>query len=103
MNELTRDSRDRLVADLKTVLSDAEELLRLTAADASGKLGDVRERMGEHVDAARARLSDAEAIVRERTREAAKATDVYVRENPWQSIGIAAGAAFLLGLLAGRR
>ena len=27
----------------------------------------------------------------------------YVRDNPWQSIGIAAGVGLLLGLLIGRR
>jgi len=30
-------------------------------------------------------------------------TDVYVHDNPWRSIGIAAGIGFLVGLLTGRR
>jgi ElaB/YqjD/DUF883 family membrane-anchored ribosome-binding protein len=38
-----------------------------------------------------------------RAREAAKATNRYVHENPWPSLGVAAGAAFILGLLIGRR
>ena len=29
--------------------------------------------------------------------------DRYVRDNPWQSIGIAAGVAFVIGVLVGRR
>ena len=33
----------------------------------------------------------------------AKATDVYVHENPWKSIGIAAGVGLMLGMLISRR
>ena len=31
------------------------------------------------------------------------ATEDYVQSNPWQSVGIAAGVGFLIGLLASRR
>lgn len=41
--------------------------------------------------------------VRERSQAAVDATEVYVGEHPWQSIGIAAGVGFLLGLLVSRR
>jgi ElaB/YqjD/DUF883 family membrane-anchored ribosome-binding protein len=30
-------------------------------------------------------------------------TDEYVRDNPWQAIGAAAAAGFLVGVLIGRR
>lgn len=103
MSEMTQETRDRLVADLKVVLTDAEELLRLTASDASGKLSDVRARLGEHVGSAKVRLVELEDVVAERTREAARATDTYVREHPWQSVGVAAGVGFLLGMLSSRR
>ena len=35
--------------------------------------------------------------------EAVKATEAYVRENPWQAVGIAAGVGLVLGLLISRR
>jgi hypothetical protein len=35
-----------------------------------------------------------------KTRAAAKATEDYVRINPWKAVGIAAGAGFALCLLA---
>ncbi len=38
-------SRDKLMADLRVVISDAEELLQLTASDASDKVADLRARM----------------------------------------------------------
>ena len=39
----------------------------------------------------------------ERAKAAANATNGYVHENPWPSIGVAAGIAFVAGLLVGRR
>ena len=44
-----------------------------------------------------------QAIVTERTRECVRSTDLYVRDNPWQAVGIAAGVGVILGLLMARR
>ena len=52
---------------------------------------------------AKARLSSIEDEALRRAREVADATDEYVRENPWQSVGIAAGVGLLVGLLRARR
>jgi ElaB/YqjD/DUF883 family membrane-anchored ribosome-binding protein len=38
-----------------------------------------------------------------RAREVAQAADEYVRENPWQSVGIAAGIGLVVGMLLARR
>lgn len=103
MSEMTQATRDKMIADFKLVLTDAEQLLKLTADDASGKFADVRSRLSERVAATRQQLAELEAIAVEKAKEVAKATDQYVHEHPWQSIGIAAGIGFLVGLLAGRR
>ncbi|RYF36345.1 MAG: DUF883 family protein, partial [Comamonadaceae bacterium] len=34
---------------------------------------------------------------------AGRAADVYVHENPWRAIGLAAGAGLVIGLLISRR
>jgi ElaB/YqjD/DUF883 family membrane-anchored ribosome-binding protein len=44
-------------------------------------------------------VSDIEAVMK----AAARTTNTYVRENPWPSIGMAAGAALIVGLLINRR
>lgn len=103
MTEMTQVNKDKLVADLKVVVADAEELVRLTAGTAGEKLADVRGRLSNSLADARVKLGDLEAVVVEKTKQVARATDDYVHENPWRSIGAAAGAAFLLGLLVGRR
>lgn len=96
-------SKDKLVSDLKSLMSDAEELLKLTAEQQGGKLDDLRARIGDRVAIARERLADAEAAIVDTGRKAVRVTDDYVHENPWQSVGVAAGVAFLLGLLVSRR
>jgi len=103
MSDVTQASRDKMVTDVKVLISDAEELLKLTAGEASGKLAEVRARLGERVASAKVRVVEIEHALVAKTKEAAKATDVYVHENPWKSVGIAAGAGLLIGLLIGRR
>jgi len=99
-NEVTTD---QLLADLKTVMSDAEALLRATSAQTGEKIQEVRARAEESLRQAKARLSSIEDEALQRARQAAQYTDEYVRENPWQSVGIAAGVGLLLGLLLARR
>ena len=103
MNSTQDPSRDKLVADLKIVVADAEELLRATASQAGEKVGVARERIQASLANARVKLVEAERALAERTRQAAKVADDYVRENPWQAVGIAAAAGLVLGVLISRR
>jgi ElaB/YqjD/DUF883 family membrane-anchored ribosome-binding protein len=96
-------SKEKLVADLKVVVADAEELLRATASQAGEKVTAARERIQASLATAKVKLSEAERALLDKTKEAAKATDEYVRENPWQAVGIAAAAGLVLGILISRR
>ena len=96
-------TKEKLISDLKVVIADAEELLRVTANQAGEKVGELRVRMQENLTSARHKLADAEAALKEKSREVARATDDYVHEHPWKSIGVAAGVGLLVGLLIGRR
>ena len=96
-------SKQKLVADLKVVVADAEELLRATASQAGEKVSVARERIQASLATAKVKLSDAEQALLEKSKLAAKATDEYVRENPWQAVGIAAAAGLVLGVLISRR
>ena len=96
-------TREKLVSDLKVVIADAEELLRATANQAGEKIAEIRVKAEENLRNAKIRLARAEEAMLERTKAAARATDDYVRANPWRAVGIAAGAGFIDGLLVGRR
>lgn len=99
----TEVSKEKLVADLKVVVADAEELLRATASQAGEKVAAARERIQASLATAKIKLADAERAVVEQTKKAAKATDEYVHENPWKAVGIAAVAGLVLGVLISRR
>ncbi len=95
-------SKEKLMQDLRVVVSDAEELLKATAGQAGEKVSAVRERIQENLVAAKARLDVAEAAVIEKTKYAAKATDEYVHDNPWKAVGVAACVGVIVGMLIGR-
>lgn len=95
--------KDKLVADLKVVMADAEELLAATASQTGERISELRERMQENLRNARHKMGDLEDALRVKTREVARATDDYVHEHPWKSIGVAAGVGLIVGLLIGRR
>lgn len=61
------------------------------------------QRMGDTLDQGRAALADMQTAIAERTRECIQTTEGYVRDNPWQAVGIAAGIGLVIGLLMGRR
>lgn len=103
MNTSTEVTTDQLVADLKTVMNDAEALLRATSAQTGEKIQEIRARAEESLRQAKGRLSEIEEEAMKRAREVADAADEYVRENPWQAVGIAAGIGLLLGVLLSRR
>jgi ElaB/YqjD/DUF883 family membrane-anchored ribosome-binding protein len=103
MNGTDVVTRDKLVADLKLVVTDAEELLKLTAGQAGEKVAAVREKMQRGLEQAKAKIVVIEGKAVEQTKAAARATDAYVHENPWKAVGIAAGVGLLVGLLIGRR
>ena len=95
-------SKEKLMQDLRVVVTDAEELLRATAGQAGEKVAVARERIQENLAAAKARLVVAEEAVVAKTKQAAKATDEYVHENPWRAVGIGAGVGLIIGMLISR-
>lgn len=95
--------KEKFVADIKVLVADTEELLRATASQAGERAAVARERIQATLVATKAKLIDAERALLDKTKQAAKATDDYVHDNPWQAVGVAAGVGFLLGLLIGRR
>lgn len=103
MNAQVQVTTDQLVADLKTVMEDAEALLKATSTLTGEKIQEVRARAEESLRQAKVRLTEVEEEAMRRAREVAEAADEYVRENPWQSVGIAAGIGLVLGLLLARR
>lgn len=96
-------TRDKLIADVNTVIADAEELLHATASATGEKVTELREHAAESIRRVRAGLRQLQDAVAEKTTAAARATDDYVHSHPWQAAGVAAALGLLIGLLLGRR
>lgn len=103
MSDTTDVSKEKLIADFRIVVADAEELLRATANQAGDKAAELRAKIQNRLADAKLRLADAEAAVVDRAKQVGRAADNYVHDNPWRSVGIAAGFGFIVGLLIGRR
>jgi ElaB/YqjD/DUF883 family membrane-anchored ribosome-binding protein len=96
-------SKDKLMADFRAVILDAEELLHATANQAGEKVSAARGRVQESLRTAKQELQDAETAAVDKARVAAHATDAYVHQHPWQTAGIAAAVGVVIGMLIGRR
>jgi ElaB/YqjD/DUF883 family membrane-anchored ribosome-binding protein len=94
---------EKLITDLNRVIQDAESLLSNTENQASEGFQKARAKFETTLKTAKAELIKAEELVVQKAKDAAKATDTYVTENPWQSVGIAAGIGLLIGVLIARK
>ena len=101
MKQSIEATKDKLIEDFNAVIADTEQLLKSLVAAGGEKAGSMRASVEQNLKVARERLHELEDAALERARAAAESTDEYVRENPWQSIGIAAGLGALAGIIIG--
>ncbi len=95
-------SKPQLIQEFNNVLADAEALLKATSDQTGDKVAEVRTKVIESIRAVKSSLEDAEIAIVHQSKVAAKATDAYVHENPWQTVGAAAAIGFIIGWLAKR-
>src|SRR5438270_11812174 len=98
-NSDIEESTEKLLQDLKEVVRDGEELLRAGADELGDRGAAAREKLAAALEMAK----ETQRRLQERAVAGAKAADMYIRRNPYQTIGIAFGAGMLIGLLASRR
>lgn len=101
--ESGRVHREKLMADLRTVVADGEAILRDTASHSGEKVNELRTRIEERLGRARIHLENLEQAFMEKSRYAVEATDDFVNEQPWKAVGIAALSGLVVGILIGRR
>jgi len=92
-----------LIDDLRAVVADAEALLEATAGDVGDRARQAHRKATETVERARASLKEVEGDLSAKARAMADDATEYVRDNPWQSVGIAAAVGVVIGVLLARR
>ena len=98
-----KTAQEILMEDFQALVSDTERLLEHTTSLAGDQADELRAQIHESLLKARETLQLTEQSLRDRGQAAVIAAEDYVQTNPWQSVGIAAGVGFLIGLLATRR
>ena len=101
--ELQIVTREKLLADMRIVLADTEQLLRAVVGQSGEKLAALQPRIEENIRNAKARLAEFERAAIEQVRAAAETTDAYAHEHPWKVAGFTALLGVAVGLLIGRR
>lgn len=94
---------DKLMQDLRTVVVDAEELLKATAGQTGERIEKIRARAEGSMRDARQRLQAAGQDVHAAADAAASDLNGRVQENPWAAVGIAAGVGLIAGILLSRK
>lgn len=98
-----KDSSQQLMQDLQTVINEAEALLKSAAAPASEEFKSARQKFEATIKSAKDEIARIEQVVTDKAQAAANATDGYVRENPWQAVGLGAAVGLVIGLLITRK
>ena len=103
MNDHTATAKEQLSTDFAKVMDDIDALVSATATQAEGEATALRARIRDRLGEATEALTSAQRAAVARARDAAKATDSYAHEHPWQLVGAAAAVGLALGVLIGRR
>lgn len=99
----SRQARERVMEDLRTLASDADSLIRATAGDVSEKAGQAREKLSATLERAKASYTDLQERSFQTARQAMTKTDETIRTHPYEAIGIGFGLGLLVGVLLRRK
>ena len=96
-------ARERVLADLKSLVRDSEDLLKATADDVSEKAKDARARVTAALARAKATCENLQEETAATARAAAKKADMMIRTHPYESIGAAFSIGLMMGVLVTRK
>ena len=98
-----RNVKDAASGEFKNLIDDVEDLVSRVSDVKDADVARLREKIKGGLSTAKDALSDSADKVRSQAREVADSTDDFVRDNPWQALGIAALLGIAVGFLAARR
>jgi ElaB/YqjD/DUF883 family membrane-anchored ribosome-binding protein len=90
-------------AQVNGFLDSVEDLTKALKDVETPEIARVRAKVKIALVAAKSAVADTAAQLRTQAIEAGRRTDGFVRDNPWQVIGIAAVVGLAVGFLASRR
>jgi ElaB/YqjD/DUF883 family membrane-anchored ribosome-binding protein len=96
-------ARDQLLSDLKTVIQDAEAWLRHSGHLTGEEFKVAKAKFERTLVKAKEDIIRLEEAAVEKAKVAARATDEYVKENPWKAVGLGTAVGVVIGMLIARK
>ena len=93
------ESKDQVVSDFKSLLSEGENLFKSATAGGDQALVAARDKFKEQLAVAKDKYSQLQDATLKQAKRAAAVTEEYVQGNPWTSVAVAGGVGLLLGML----
>jgi ElaB/YqjD/DUF883 family membrane-anchored ribosome-binding protein len=103
LSEGISDIKSAASGEIKNLIADVEDLMGRIADLKDADVVRVRSKVQRAVDATKQSLADGADTLRQHAQDAASTADDYVRQSPWQAVGIAALVGAVVGILATRR
>ena len=97
------DVKTAATAEIKSLIADVEDLMARIADLKDADVMQVRNKVQRAVDATKQSLADGADALRQQAQSAANTADDFVRDSPWQAVGIAALVGAIVGIIATRR
>ncbi|HWG70779.1 MAG TPA: hypothetical protein VN692_15295 [Steroidobacteraceae bacterium] len=90
-------------AEIKNLIADVEDLMARIADLKDADVTRLRSKVQRAVDATKQSLAESADTLRQHAQRVAGSADDYVRDSPWQAVGVAALIGAVVGILATRR
>jgi ElaB/YqjD/DUF883 family membrane-anchored ribosome-binding protein len=103
LSDGVNDVKAAATTEIKSLIADVEDLMARIADLKDADVTRVRNKVQRAVDATKQSLADSADAIRQHAQSAAHTADDFVRESPWQAVGIAALVGAIVGILATRR
>jgi ElaB/YqjD/DUF883 family membrane-anchored ribosome-binding protein len=98
-----RKATDFANGQVNNFLDSVEDLTKALKDIDTPDVARVRAKVRIALAAAKSAVSDTASQISSQARQVGKRTDGYVRENPWQVIGLAAAIGLAVGFVVSRR
>lgn len=98
-----RNTKDYANGRINSFIENVEDLTHALKDVDTPEIARVKAKVKMAMAAAKSALSDGATQVRTQARQVSKTTDAYVRDNPWQVVGVAALIGLAVGIFATRR
>jgi ElaB/YqjD/DUF883 family membrane-anchored ribosome-binding protein len=103
LSDGVNDIKAAATGEIKSLIADVEDLMARIADLKDADVVRVRGKVQRAVEATKQSLADGADVIRQHAQDVASTADDYVRDRPWQAVGIAALVGAVVGILATRR